>query len=371
MDRPGREGCRGRCPQDDRIYEDEDEDDLVARPPFVTIMGHVDHGKTSLLDYIRNSKVASGEAGGITQAIGAYQVSTSINGEEREITFLDTPGHEAFSAMRRARGARVTDVAIVVVAADDGVRPQTKEAVSHAKAAGVPLIIAINKIDKEGANPDRVKEELAALEVVCEEGRRDAHDPGSAKQGTGVEELLETIALTAEVEELVANPDRNARGTVVEAYLDKKRRDGNTARPDGDAPHGRPPDPRRRQLGHAPSPTRTARRWRRRVHYPRADHGLGGVPMAGEEFDVMDSEAKAREAAEARASADRINIIEGNTVSLSNLAAAKGDEDGVQTINIIVKTDVNGSVEEAVKAALGALPQDRVILRFSTPPPAR
>ena len=154
-------------------------------------MGHVDHGKTSLLDYIRNSKVASGEAGGITQAIGAYQVSTSINGEEREITFLDTPGTRR-SAPCALAAPRVTDVAIVVVAADDGVRPQTKEAVSHAKAAGVPLIIAINKIDKEGANPDRVKEELAGLEVVCEEGGDTPMIQVSAKQGTGVEQLLET-----------------------------------------------------------------------------------------------------------------------------------------------------------------------------------
>ena len=354
------------------FYEDEDEDDLVDRPPVVTIMGHVDHGKTSLLDYIRNSKVASGEAGGITQAIGAYQVSTSINGEEREITFLDTPGHEAFSAMR-ARGARVTDVAIVVVAADDGVRPQTKEAVSHAKAAGVPLIIAINKIDKEGANPDRVKEELAALEVVCEEwGGETPMIQVSAKQGTGVEELLETIALTAEVEELVANPDRNARGTVVEAYLDKKR--GAMATLLVQTGTLRMGDPvlvganwgKVRAISDAYGETLEEAG----PSTPVQIMGLGGVPMAGEEFDVMDSEAKAREAAEARASADRINIIEGNTVSLSNLAAAKGDEDGVQTINIIVKTDVSGSVE-AVKAALGALPQDRVILRFLHAPPAR
>ena len=260
----------------------------------------------------------------------------------------------------------MTDVAIVVVAADDGVRPQTKEAVSHAKAAGVPLIIAINKIDKEGANPDRVKEELAALEVVCEEwGGETPMIQVSAKQGTGVEELLETIALTAEVEELVANPDRNARGTVVEAYLDKKR--GAMATLLVQTGTLRMGDPvlvganwgKVRAISDAYGETLEEAG----PSTPVQIMGLGGVPMAGEEFDVMDSEAKAREAAEARASADRINIIEGNTVSLSNLAAAKGDEDGVQTINIIVKTDVSGSVE-AVKAALGALPQDRVILRF-------
>ena len=347
------------------FYGEDDEEDLSSRPPVVTIMGHVDHGKTSLLDYIRKAKVAAGEAGGITQAIGAYQVSTSINDESREITFLDTPGHEAFSAMR-ARGARVTDVAIVVVAADDGVRPQTKEAVSHARAAGVPLIIAVNKIDKEGANPERVKEELAALEVVCEEWGGDVPMiQVSAKQGTGVDKLLETVALVAEVEELVANPDRNARGTVVEAYLDKQRGamatllvQTGTLRM-GDAV----------LVGQHWGKVRAiADAYGNKLEeagpsMPVQIMGLGGVPMAGEEFDVMDSETDARDAAEARADEARINIIEGNAVSLSNLAAAKDDEDGVQTINVIVKTDVSGSVE-AVKAALGALPQDRVLLRF-------
>ena len=347
------------------FYLDEDEEDLAPRPPVVTIMGHVDHGKTSLLDHIRSSKVASGEAGGITQAIGAYQVSTTINDEPRDITFLDTPGHEAFSAMR-ARGARVTDVAVVVVAADDGVRPQTKEAVSHAQAAGVPLIIAINKMDKEGANPDRVKEELAGLEVVCEEwGGTTPMIPVSAKTGLGIDQLLETVALTAEVEELVANPDRNARGTVVEAYLDKQRgamatllvQTGTLRMGDAvlvGANWGKVraiSDAYGMKLDSAGPST------------PVQIMGLGGVPMAGEEFDVMDSENDARDAADQRRDEDRINVIEGNAVSLSNLAAAKDDEDGVQTINVIVKTDVSGSVE-AVKAALGALPQDRVILRF-------
>jgi translation initiation factor IF-2 len=347
------------------FYEDDEEDDLEDRPPVVTIMGHVDHGKTSLLDYIRKSKVAAGEAGGITQAIGAYQVSTFINDEERNITFLDTPGHEAFSAMR-ARGARVTDIAIVVVAADDGVRPQTKEAVSHARAAGVPLIIAVNKMDKESANPDRVRDELAALEVVCEEWGGDVpFIPVSAKTGMGIEQLLETVALTAEVEELVANPESNARGTVVEAYLDKQRGamatllvQNGTLRM-GDAvlvgsSWGKVraiADAYGNKLEEAGPST------------PVQIMGLGGVPMAGEEFDVMDTETEARDIAAERASKERINTIEGNTVSLSNLAAAKDDEDGVQTINLIVKTDVSGSVE-AVKAALGALPQDRVLLRF-------
>ena len=262
-------------------------------------MGHVDHGKTSLLDYIRKSKVAAGEAGGITQAIGAYQVSTFVNDEERNITFLDTPGHEAFSAMR-ARGARVTDIAIVVVAADDGVRPQTKEAVSHARAAGVPLIIAVNKMDKEAANPDRVRDELAALEVVCEEWGGDVpFIPVSAKTGMGIETLLETVALTAEVEELVANPASNARGTVVEAYLDKQRgaiatllvqngtlRMGDAVLVGSNWGKVRAiQDAYGNKLEEAGPST------------PVQIMGLGGVPMAGEEFDVMDSETEAKDIA--------------------------------------------------------------------------
>lgn len=348
-----------------QFYESEDEDDLKPRPPVVTIMGHVDHGKTSLLDYIRKAKVAAGEAGGITQAIGAYQVTTTIGDDTKSITFLDTPGHEAFSAMR-ARGARVTDIAIVVVAADDGVRPQTREAVAHALAAGVPLIIAVNKMDKEGANPERVKEELAALEVLCEEWGGDVPMIGvSAKTGMGIDQLLETIALTAEVEELVANPDRNARGTVVEAYLDKQRGamatllvQTGTLRM-GDAVLVGSNWGKVRAITDAYG----AKLEEAGPSTPVQIMGLGGVPMAGEEFDVMDTESEARDMAEKRSDEARINIIEGNTVSLSNLSAAKGDQDGVQVINLIVKTDVSGSVE-AVKAALGALPQDRVILRF-------
>ena len=266
----------------------------------------------------------------------------------------------------RARGARVTDIAIVVVAADDGVRPQTREAVAHALAAGVPLIIAVNKMDKEGANPERVKEELAALEVLCEEWGGDVPMIGvSAKTGMGIDQLLETIALTAEVEELVANPDRNARGTVVEAYLDKQRGamatllvQTGTLRM-GDAVLVGSNWGKVRAITDAYG----AKLEEAGPSTPVQIMGLGGVPMAGEEFDVMDTESEARDMAEKRSDEARINIIEGNTVSLSNLSAAKGDQDGVQVINLIVKTDVSGSVE-AVKAALGALPQDRVILRF-------
>ncbi|DBA75090.1 TPA: hypothetical protein ACH3X1_010417 [Trebouxia sp. C0004] len=202
--------------------EEEDLEFLQPRPPVVVVMGHVDHGKTSLLDTIRKSKVAAGEAGGITQAIGAYTVGVDTEGDIKEVTFLDTPGHEAFSAMR-ARGARVTDIAIIVVAADDGVRPQTLEAISHAKAAEVPIVVAINKIDKDGANPERVKQELSEAGLLPEEwGGKIPMIPISAKKGTGVDDLLETVALLAEVEQLMSNPDRAAAGTVLEAHLDRR-----------------------------------------------------------------------------------------------------------------------------------------------------
>ncbi|MBF1116921.1 MAG: translation initiation factor IF-2, partial [Solobacterium sp.] len=202
--------------------EDEEQDsaeDLQERPPVVTIMGHVDHGKTTLLDTIRRSKVAAGEAGGITQAIGAYQVT--VNG--RKVTFLDTPGHEAFTAMR-ARGASVTDLAVIVVAADDGVMPQTREAIDHAKAAGVPIIVAVNKMDKPDANPDHVKSEMAELGIMPEEWGGDTIFVNtSAKKGDGIDDLLETILIVSDVKELKANPNRTATGTVVEAKLDKGR----------------------------------------------------------------------------------------------------------------------------------------------------
>jgi translation initiation factor IF-2 len=326
-------------------------------------MGHVDHGKTSLLDYIHKSKVAAGEAGGITQGIGAYQVTTMVGDEEKEITFLDTPGHEAFSAMR-ARGARVTDVAIIIVAADDGVRPQTEEAVSHARAAEVPIIIAINKMDKEGANIDRVRDELSRIGIISEEWGGDIPFlPISAKSGMGIDELLETISLTAELSELVANPNREAQGTVIEAFLDKQRgamatvlvqagtlRIGDAVQIGGVYGKVRAMDDADGLKVDEAGPS-----------MPVQIMGLNGVPIAGEEFTVHASDSIARDKAEKVQEEMRNNrLIEGNVVSLSNLP---GDGDGLQKINLIVKTDVSGSCE-AVKAALGALPQDRVQLRF-------
>ena len=196
---------------------------LEARPAVVTVMGHVDHGKTSLLDRIRQARVAVGEAGGITQHIGAYQVDVEVDGEERKITFLDTPGHEAFTAMR-ARGAQATDIAVLVVAADDGVMPQTSEAIDHARAAKVPIVVALNKMDRDDINPDRVKQQLAEKDVVAEEYGGDVPVvPVSARTGDGIDNLLTTIALMADIAELKANPHRTASGIVVEAKLDKSR----------------------------------------------------------------------------------------------------------------------------------------------------
>ncbi|KAL4421069.1 hypothetical protein ABPG77_001364 [Micractinium sp. CCAP 211/92] len=351
-----------------------DEDDLEhlqPRPPVVTVMGHVDHGKTSLLDFIRKTKVAAGEAGGITQAIGAYTCDVDYLGETRQVTFLDTPGHEAFSAMR-ARGAKVTDIAIIIVAADDGVRPQTIEAISHANAAGVPIVVAINKIDKEGANPDRVKQELTEQNLVPEEwGGKTPMVAISAKKGQGVDDLLETVLLVAELEELQSNPDRAARGTVLEASLDKKAGaacsllvQAGTLRV-GDAV----------QAGSAYGKVRSMRSPQGEVAEAGPSLavqmlGLNGVPQAGDEFTVYESEADARVAAEAVEAARRLERLAemsggGNRVTLSSLASIDedGDQQVQQRLSIILKADASGSVE-AVRSALGALPQEAVMLRY-------
>ncbi|BDA49072.1 Translation initiation factor IF-2 [Coccomyxa sp. Obi] len=349
--------------------EDEDEDLLQPRAPIVTVMGHVDHGKTSLLDYIRKTRVAVGEAGGITQAIGAYTVDVPSADDTKQITFLDTPGHEAFSAMR-ARGTRVTDIAIVVVAADDGVRPQTIEAISHAKAAGVPILVAINKIDKEGANVERVKQGLSEVGLLPEEwGGQTPMVPISAKKGDGVDTLLETVLLMAEVEELMANPDRHARGTVIESHLDKRTGPVATVLVavgtlrTGDVV----------QAGGTYGKVRSMRESRGDVTEAGPSIavqmvGLNGVPTAGDDFAVCDSEQEARKQAEAieiGMRMDRLAQQAGESMVTTNTLASMDEDDdsALKRFNLILKADATGALE-AVKAAVGVLPQDRVQPRF-------
>lgn len=325
---------------------------LQERPPIVTIMGHVDHGKTTLLDKIRSSKVAAGEAGGITQAIGAYQVT--IN--DRKITFLDTPGHEAFTAMR-ARGASVTDIAIIVVAADDGVMPQTLEAIDHAKAADVPIIVAVNKMDKPDANPDRVMQEMADHDLMPEEWGGDTiFVRTSAKKGDGIDDLLETILTVADVKELKANPSQIASGTVIEAKLDKGRGPVATLLvQNGTLHHGDPvvvgtcfgkirkmTDENGRELKKA-GPSR-----------PVEIIGLNDVPSAGDLFRSYEDEKEARSVADRRKrrkiEADRRKT---SAMSLEDLAS-QIDAGEIKEIPVIIKADVQGSAE-AVKSSLEKL----------------
>eukprot|EP01018_Ginkgo_biloba_P016662 Gb_26690 [translate_table: standard] len=355
------------------IFDEEDLERLEARPPILTIMGHVDHGKTTLMDYIRKTKVAASEAGGITQGIGAYTVLVPVDDDLKPCVFLDTPGHEAFSAMR-ARGARVTDIAIIVVAADDGVRPQTNEAIAHAKAANVPIVIAINKIDKEGASPERVMQELSSLGLMPEEWGGDAPMVQvSALSGQNVNELLETVMLVAELQELKANPNRNAKGTIIEARLHKSRGPlatflvhNGTLRKGDVVVCGEAFGKVRALLDHTGS---------------RVDEagpsmavqviGLNNVPVAGDEFEVVDSLDVARERAEDCALKIRDARISAQAgegkVTLSSLASsvAEGKETGIERhqLNIVLKVDVQGSVE-AIREALQVLPQDSVNLRF-------
>ncbi|MFB6364009.1 translation initiation factor IF-2 [Paenibacillus elgii] len=331
-------------------FEEQDEEaDLMERPPVVTIMGHVDHGKTTLLDAIRKTSVTEGEAGGITQHIGAYQVET----HNKKITFLDTPGHEAFTSMR-ARGAQVTDITIIVVAADDGVMPQTVEAISHAKAAKVPIIVAVNKIDKPDANPDRVKQELTEYELVPEEWGGDTIFCNiSAKQGIGLENLLDMILLVSEVQELKANPNKRARGTVIEAELDKGK--GPVARiliqhgtlKVGDSfvagvCFGRVRammNDKGRKLKEAGPST------------PVEITGLTEVPQAGDPFLVFEDERKARDIAEKRAITLRQSEMGANArVTLDDLYK-QIKEGEVKDLNVIIKADVQGSAE-ALKSSL-------------------
>ena len=324
--------------------EDDDEADLVPRAPIVTVMGHVDHGKTSLLDYIRQTNVIAGEAGGITQHIGAYNVTLD---DGRHVTFLDTPGHEAFTAMR-ARGAQVTDIAIIIVAADDDIMPQTKEAIAHATAANVPIVFAINKIDKPGANPDKIKEGLANMNFLVEEwGGKNQSQDISAKKGTGVDELLEKVLLEAEMLDLKANPNRKATGSIIESSLDKGRGYVATVLVSNGTLHvgdillagtnyGRVKamlnerGQRVQEIG--PSQAATVL-------------GLNGAPQAGDAFHVMESDQEAREIANKREQLAREQGLRtmkrrGLEELAHNIALG-----GVQELNLIVKGDVDGSIE--------------------------
>ena len=328
--------------------EAEGEDVLEVRPPVVTVMGHVDHGKTRLLDAIRNTNVIEGEAGGITQHIGAYQVHTTVEGEDRAITFIDTPGHEAFTAMR-ARGAKVTDVAILVVAADDGVMPQTVEALNHAQAANVPIVVAVNKIDKEGASPEKIRGQLTEYGLIPEEyGGDTMFVDVSARNGTNIDELLEAVTLTADVLELTANPNKEARGVAIEANLDKGRGAVSTVLVQsgtlhvGDAivagvAHGRV----RAMFDENGQAVKEAGPSR-----PVQVLGLSTVPRAGDTFLSTEEERTARQIAEKREAADRNAQLakRRKRVTLESFDAAVA-EGKMDTLNLIIKGDVSGAVE--------------------------
>ncbi len=346
--------------EDGDVDDIENEEDLASRPPIVTIMGHVDHGKTSLLDYIRNANVVSGEAGGITQHIGAYEVTTK---DGRSITFLDTPGHEAFTAMR-ARGAKVTDIAVIVVAADDAVMPQTREAISHAQAAGVPMVFAINKIDKDGANPTKIYEQLSQMNILVEAwGGKFQNQEIAAKSGLNVDLLMEKILLEADILDLKANPDKNAVGTIIEASLDKGRgyvatvlvQSGTLSQGDimvSGQHFGRIKamvDERNQRIDDAPPST------------PVQILGLNGAPQAGEKFKVYNEESEAKEIANRRAQLLReqglrarkhITLDEiGRRLALGNFKELK----------LIIKGDVDGSVE-ALSDSLQKLSTDEIAI---------
>ena len=324
--------------------EEDDEEDLVPRAPIVTVMGHVDHGKTSLLDYIRKTNVIAGEAGGITQHIGAYNVTLESG---RHITFLDTPGHEAFTAMR-ARGAQVTDIAIIIIAADDDIMPQTKEAINHAMAAGVPIVFAINKVDKPAANPDKIKEGLAAMNFLVEDwgGKYQSQDI-SAKKGIGVEELLEKVVLEAEMLDLKANPNRKATGSIIESSLDKGRGYVATVLVSNGTLHvgdivlagtnyGRVKamfnerNQRVKEIGPAQAATIL---------------GLNGAPTAGDTFHVMDTEQEAREITNKREQLQREQGLRTQKILTLDEVGRRIALGGFQELNVIVKGDVDGSIE--------------------------
>lgn len=343
---------------EDKLFDEEadKEEDLITRSPVVCVMGHVDHGKTSLLDAIRHTRVTAGEAGGITQHIGAYRV----NLDGKDITFLDTPGHEAFTAMR-ARGAKATDIAIIVVAADDGIMPQTVEAINHAKAAGVSIIVAINKIDKPAANIDAVKTELTKYDLVPEEwGGEVICVPVSALTGKGIPDLLESVLLIAEVKELKANPNRRAKGLVIEAKLDRGRgpvatvlvqngtlHDGDTVICGTAVGRVRAMTDERGKLVKVAGPS-----------VPVEITGLDAVPSSGDEFNVVEDERMARQLADKRRAKEKDDVFKANAkVNLDELFAQI--KEGVKDLNIIVKADVKGSAE-AVKSSLEKLSNEEV-----------
>ena len=335
----------------DIVEVEDDESKLVDRAPIVTIMGHVDHGKTSLLDYIRDSKVTEGEAGGITQHIGAYDVMTESG---KRVAFLDTPGHEAFTAMR-ARGAKITDVAIIVVAADDSVMPQTKEAINHAQVAGVPIVIAINKVDKPNANPDKIKEDLSNINILVEDwGGKYQCQHVSAKTGEGIDELLDKVLLEAELLELKANPDKAATGSVVEASLDKGRGYVSTIMVQagtlkvGDVLLAGPYfgkvkamfDHRGHKVENAGPST------------PVLMLGLDGAPQAGDKFNVMESDREAREVANKREQILREQSIRTKKHITLDEIGRRLAIGSFKELNVIVKGDVDGSIEALADSLL-------------------
>ncbi len=351
----------------DAELEAEGDEDLAPRPPVVTVMGHVDHGKTKLLDAIRSTDVVAGEAGGITQHIGAYQVRAEHEGQERAITFIDTPGHEAFTAMR-ARGAQVTDIAILVVAADDGVMPQTIEALNHAQSANVPIVVAVNKVDKEGANPDKIRQQLTEYNLVAEEYGGDTMFVNvSAKQRQGIDELLEAVLLTADAAlDLRANPDKDARGVAIEANLDKGRGSVATVLVQsgtlqvGDAivagtAHGRV---RAMFDEHGENVTEAG------PARPVQVLGLASVPSAGDTFLVAPDERTARQIAEKREAAERAALLakRRKRISLEDFTQAL-QQGKVETLNLVLKGDVSGAVEALEDALLKIDVGDEVDLR--------
>ena len=346
---------------EEKLFDEQEdtEDQLIGRAPVVCVMGHVDHGKTSLLDAIRHTRVTAGEAGGITQVIGAYRVKAG----GQDITFLDTPGHEAFTAMR-ARGAQSTDIAILVVAADDGIMPQTVEAINHAKAAGIDIVVAINKMDKPGANPDNVKQELTKYDLVPEEWGGDVQCvPVSAMTGKGIDDLLEAVLLVAELKELKANPNRRAKGVIIEAKLDRGRgpvatvlvQNGTLNRGDiviAGTAVGRV----RAMTDHTGRSVKVAG-----PSVPVEIIGLAEVPSAGDDFQAVEDERMARTLAEQRRDKAKEEVFRANARASLNELFSQISE-GVKNLNIIVKADVNGSAE-ALKQSLEKLSNEEVHVR--------